>query len=112
MKEHVEWRRVRLVAYVWCCDDELDGLCYQPRITRYKPNERIGYPWLVLEKVWDGTFVNDPEPDEYERIRTELRTAAAERGIPLAERELSWPYGIIEEAALSSPASGDSGEGT
>lgn len=92
------WDTPRLVAQVWCCGDDLDGLCYQPQIDRVTPNTNVGYPWVKREAVWRGTFVNEPDPDEYARLTTELREGASLHSIPLAEREHYFPYGVRSEA--------------
>ena len=87
------WATSQLVAEIWCCGDELDGLCYQPQIDRVEPNRRAGFPWVHRTEVWRGTFVNGPTTEEYERLTTELREGAKLHGIELVEREGFWAHG-------------------
>ena len=88
----------KLVAELWCCDDELDGLCYEPRIDRTRPHP-VTKGFVLREEVWRGTFVNEPEPAEYEAIKQELRDAAARYGIPLTEEEGWTPFGVLDESS-------------
>lgn len=97
--ERRHWAATRLVATIWCCGDELDGLCYQPQIDRVTPNEVAGYPWVRREEVWRGTFVNESDGREYRRLTVELRRAARRLGIPLAEKEGYCPTGELDISA-------------
>lgn len=92
-QERERWASTRLSATIWCCDDEYDGLCYQPQIDRLTPNRTAGYPWIHREQVWSGTFVNEPTSEEYANLSAELREAAGEHGIELIEREGFMPHG-------------------
>ena len=89
----------RLVATIWCCGDEVDGLCYEPQIDRVTPNTEVGYPWVRREAVWRGTFVNEPEPGECDNLAAELRTGAALYGIPLTDED-----GFVLHGSLTEPA--------
>jgi hypothetical protein len=84
----------RLIAEIWCCDDELDGLCYRPQIRRVTGTQR-GFP--RHEGIWEGTFVNSPEPGELIQLKAELREAAARYGIPLTEKDGWLPFGDRDE---------------
>jgi hypothetical protein len=81
-----------LHAELWCCGDELDGLCYQPRVWRRVPIS--GERWPVRQAVWSGTFVNEPDLQEYAAMKRELLDKMAEYGIPnQAPSEFDEPYG-------------------
>jgi hypothetical protein len=83
--EKEAWTQTKLVAYMWCCDDEGDGLCFQPRIERSRPNTTFGFPARRPETLWKGTFVNEGSVEEMDALYEELRVAAAAHGIVVDE---------------------------
>jgi hypothetical protein len=83
----------RIVAHMWCCDDEGDGMCYQPQITRYTP---LKGGRLAQFSVWEGTFVNQPSVEENEQICKELMQAGADFGIEMEWKKGWFPYGVKE----------------
>lgn len=83
----VEIRPPYLVAEIWGCGDEVCD-CYQPQITKILPHVPPRPPWIRREKVWEGTFHSQPEPEEWEQMKRELREAAAANGITLKEGAL------------------------
>ena len=83
-----------LVAYMWWCgDDECD--CTQPVIERYTERGRF----FNIERLWEGSFHSQRDPDERAQQEAEMMEAAARFGIELSrEDEYSDLYGRKEEA--------------
>lgn len=86
-----EWRKTRLEAQIWGCGDEICD-CHQAQIERIRPNFKAGFPWVLREVVWRGTFACGGE--EVWRMREELHEAARGLGIMLDE----FDYGIKDES--------------
>lgn len=78
-------RRAYLEAELWWCGDEICN-CHQPRIQRRAPNPNVTGVWNI-SPIWDGTFISNPNEQELEMLREELKVNAARYGIELNDRK-------------------------
>ncbi len=85
-----EWMAGRTRAYVWWCGDEVCD-CVMPVIERLTPNTKAGFPWVHVERVWEGTFVSRsygyPDGMDYDTLLAELRQACEEHDIPAPDTD-------------------------
>jgi hypothetical protein len=88
--DRAHWLTPRLEARVWHCDDEVCD-CWQPVIERVTPGE--AFPWIKRERLWEGSFISQPEAHESKQMIEDLRKAAADYGIELHGDPGMFPYG-------------------
>jgi len=77
-----------LIAELWWCGDETCD-CVQPQITLITPNHPYYPPWIKRETKWMGTYHSQPEPEEMEQMKQELREASKKFGIPFNEKTMT-----------------------
>ena len=80
-----EWQSEWLVAHTWWCGDE-ECDCTQPLIERVAPNLSFGYPLTRRERLWEGDFVSEADPQERAAQESQLMAAAESYGIKLNDR--------------------------
>lgn len=79
-----EWTKEYLEFYIWNCGDELCN-CNRPVVEHVTPNHVAGHPWINRKRIWEGTFISDPDYEEYETLRQELIDKAKSYNVTLDE---------------------------
>lgn len=76
MRPHANyWESLpRIEAYIWYCGDEICD-CTQPVIEKIEPNLKVGFPWVMRTRLWEGTFYSQPSFDERRQQDAELEEA-------------------------------------
>ena len=77
------WAHERIEAYIWQCGD--DCFCCQARIDIIKPNKLAGYPFVVRENIWSGTYTYEGSGIDSDLPSMELHNECEIRNIKLVD---------------------------